>query len=69
MEDARQRHNRLLEETFSHLVGGVGGDPAEAILLLESLVARTLHHFQPNRQAAVEMLDALTARIVERLPD
>ena len=68
IEDARERHNRLVQELGDQLVAGVRANPAEAMLVLESLVARTLHQFLPDRRAAVEFLDSLTARVIGRLP-
>jgi hypothetical protein len=68
MDDARERHNRVVADLTERLVASVDNNPIEGMIVLESVLVSVLHHFHPDARVASGILDSMRARAVERLP-
>lgn len=68
-ETATQRHNRVAREAVKLIAEGCHGDEVESMIIVESLVFGFLTRFRPVPSQAVEFLDVMTERIVQRIND
>lgn len=63
---AIERHNTLGAELFAKLVEGTP-DETEAYTVLESLIYAVMLLYRPDPQQAGEVLDTMTAAVIERM--
>lgn len=60
------RHNDLARKLFTRLVDG-GETESGSMVLLESIIFGVMLYYRPDPRHAAEFLDAMTARVIERL--
>jgi hypothetical protein len=63
-----ENHNRLAPELLKRLITE-GGPESQVMVALESVILGVMLYYRPQIKEAVEFLDTLTARVVERMAE
>lgn len=61
-----ESHNRIVPEIVKKLVRESDGE-SDCMVALESVVFGIMLYYRPNPRHAGEMMDSLTAHVIERL--
>ena len=61
-------HNRIVPDLLRQIVSQSSCE-SEAMVMLESLTLGLMLYYRPNLLEAIEFLDSMTARVIERMQD
>lgn len=61
-----ESHNRLAPELVTRLIKETDGE-SNAMVVLESVVLGVMLYYRPNPRHAGEMMDSMTAAVIERM--